>query len=28
MRLLERSLALDPNQPDVARTLAAVRGAR
>ncbi|HKD11545.1 MAG TPA: alkaline phosphatase family protein [Thermoanaerobaculia bacterium] len=28
IRLLERSLALDPNQPEVARTLAAVRTAR
>jgi len=28
IRLLERSLSLDPNQPDVARTLAAVRNAK
>ena len=28
LRLLERSLALDPNQPEVARTLARVRAAR
>ena len=28
IRLLDRSLSLDPNQPDVARTLAAVRSAK
>ena len=28
IRLLERSLALDPNQPGVARTLANVKNAR
>jgi predicted AlkP superfamily phosphohydrolase/phosphomutase len=28
MRLLERSLALDPNQPEVARTLSVVKNAR
>jgi predicted AlkP superfamily phosphohydrolase/phosphomutase/Tfp pilus assembly protein PilF len=28
IRLLERSLALDPNQPEVARTLSAVRSAK
>jgi len=28
VRLLERSLALDPNQPEVARTLAIIRGSK
>ena len=28
IRLLERSLALDPNQPEVARTLVGVKNAR
>jgi hypothetical protein len=28
IRLLERSLSLDPNQPEVARTLTVVKNAR